>query len=288
MRFFLMCSLVLWIFNITFLHNKTAETSQILHQLCLKRLPSMTEHTDLVASLVCGKAFPDSPDKSLLINSSLIHLIVVSGAHFLVLEKLLTLLKLSRMSQFLILGLYWVMTLCQPPGLMALLLWLLGTSSVISWPYRFQKVLAAGVLAFIINPALVFSASLYLSWLCCSTLSLFHKKTNPLVGAISIYLSLSWIGGWTPWAHPLGIFLNLTLGALLSLFLFPIALFSSMTHYGVHFLEFLLNLFFKVLLLFNLKMGPQEWVWSPTYWLYILGLHLGLHFFFKIKARSQI
>jgi len=72
-----------------------------LHELCIWQL----DHP-LNQSLACGKRWPSSTSKELLLNYNLIHLFVVSGAHALFFEKTLKFLGFNKSTQLFSLGLY--------------------------------------------------------------------------------------------------------------------------------------------------------------------------------------
>ena len=72
-----------------------------LHDLCLSQL----DHP-LNQALVCGKRWPNSEVKTLIINYNLIHLFVVSGAHALFFEKGLKALRFNKSFQLSTLGVY--------------------------------------------------------------------------------------------------------------------------------------------------------------------------------------
>src|SRR5688500_17879001 len=125
MRFFLILLTSLLFFGRFDMLNTASSQNFFLHQSCLRNIPENAESELLLRSLVFGATLKDPQLKKLLSDSALIHLIVVSGSHFIVLLWLLNILRIPSFLQFGVLFFYWLVTLVQAPGLFALLAWTL-------------------------------------------------------------------------------------------------------------------------------------------------------------------
>ena len=59
------------------------------HDFCILNLPKNSEAYAELKALVCAESFSNLSDSQLYISSGLIHLFVVSGAHFILIESAL-------------------------------------------------------------------------------------------------------------------------------------------------------------------------------------------------------
>jgi hypothetical protein len=276
MRLFLFVILILCVFSVTGLLNTFSRPSSPLHQMCIDRIPENTRFTHLLNSLVCGTPLNDPRMKALLVNSSLIHLVVVSGSHFLVLLILLKTCTRQRWLQFTLIFGYWIMTQAQAPGMLALLYWSLRQKTSAELRPD-QTILLAGLACLLIDPKLFNSQSLYLSWLCGIGLSLSKilPASNLLITQLTLYTLINLLGGWDEWSHPLGILMNATVGVALSFFLFPLGAFVVATQFG----ETLFDKMTLSLIWILKSFGPpsfehRHWLWNEWWWLWIASLHL--------------
>ena len=215
---------------------KLTEHSVTLHHICLLSLPRTLENLRSLEALVCGKNMQDLELKHLLVQSSLIHIFVVSGSHFIFLRKILAHLPILRMCPLLILSLYAMITLCQPPSLRALLfLSLVGLSE------RRKLFLSPSVLVFLssvicvaIFPHWLSSRSLLMSMMAALVIAVTsevrEKKNEKEAGNLrSLFFTQSilyLVMGFCLWGfsnlHPLSILINILLGPLIGMLLFPL------------------------------------------------------------------
>lgn len=289
MRFFFTLVLSLCFLSLLGLLNTASRPNSFLHRTCKSQVPQEMQSQKLLQSLVCGENLQDMQLKKLLTDSSLIHLIVVSGSHFLVLIWLLKCLRLTHWLQLILLLLYWLMTQAQAPGLFALLIWGLRQSHGPSFRSH-QRVLLAGLFCLLIQPRFFQSGSLYLTWLCCLGLTLASKRKEKLWGDpnILIYIFVNLFGGWTIWSHPLGFILNMTIGAFLSLVFFPLGIFVVLTHQGIRLFDQLTEMLHW--LLRNLGPAPidRDWAWSPNWWGILLILHISLQLSDQTRQQKKV
>ncbi|MBK7961609.1 MAG: hypothetical protein IPK04_10705 [Bdellovibrionales bacterium] len=276
MHVFLLSVLVLWIFSITGSLQTLSLPSSPFHHICVLRIQTVVKYSHFLDSLVCGTPFNDLKLKSLFINSSLVHLVVVSGSHFLVLLILLKFCTTQPWVQLSVIISYWLITQTQPPGMLAILFWSLRQKTSAELRPD-QMVLLCGLGCFLVNPRLWHSPSLYLSWLCSLGLSLAQvtSVSNILRPQLIIYTLINLIGGWDQWSHPLGILINATIGTLLSLFLFPLGAFVVVTQQG----GFIFDRMTSSLIWILKSFGPpplddRHWIWNEWWWLWIASLHI--------------
>lgn len=216
------------------LHEKLTEQSQAFHNICLQSLPTTVEKLGSLEALVCGKNMHDPELKELLSQSSLIHIFIVSGSHFLFLYKILARVPILRRFPLFPLSLYALATLCQAPALRALVFLALVelarrkkffTPSVL-------LVLLSGVFCLCLFPQWLASRSLLMSLLAALVMALmsdyFGKNRETLPALFATQGLLYVVMGFCLWGfsslHPLGILFNLTLGPLIGGLLFPLAL----------------------------------------------------------------
>lgn len=245
-----------------------------LQHWCLSSMPVQQADQALWQALVCARPFPASSEwKFWLQISGLIHLFVVSGSHFIVLQRVLEKLRLPRFLQFFILWLYNAMTGFSAPGTRACM--------ALSFSFLFkirseQKLFAVAIFCLALQPSWATSYSFWLSWLA----SLILIVIPPF--KIDLLRNLIFYGVWltlgfsiSPWAIPM----NLIVGPFISWVLFPLAFLSyipgisGLFHYCVIFLQ-------KILESIS---GKSEMLIFPTFITHLAGLVLLTHFILQIR-----
>jgi predicted membrane metal-binding protein len=220
--------------------------------LCRGLLP-VSVHFELYSGLICGTNLPANVDKQAFLDTGLIHLMVVSGAHLLFLEALLV--RAPSWIRFPLLGTYCWMTGFGPPVVKAFAhrvfeLWLRPRY------WRPIQVEAVAVLSLLLlQPAWLMSRSFQMSWMCSLALYLprwFHYRKFDQ--AVKSYFMLFVFTG----ASLLSIAWNTLLAPFVGMILFPICL-------SVIPLPFLLPVVDGVwdLFLWLLSAGPQS---LPSEW----------------------
>ncbi len=184
-------------------------------------MPTQIAEKVLWQALVCARPIPSQEKwKTYLQVSGLIHLFIVSGSHFLVLQWLLRKLRTPRSFEFFILWFYNAVTGFSAPGTRACL----GISMAFFFKVKEeQKLLAIALLCLALEPSWIRSHSFWLSWL--ASLILFvtpRMKIEILRNFIfyGVWLSLGFSISF--WSVPL----NLILGPFISWVLFPLAFLS--------------------------------------------------------------
>lgn len=208
--------------------------AESLHNGCLRALPESLLHRASLEALVCGKNLTNAPLKNLLLQSSLIHIFVVSGTHFLLLHKILACVFRSRWIPFLPLAIYALATLCQPPGFRSFCFLLFVEAA------RHHKYFCSPVVL-IFASALV-SVAVFPEW--ASSRSLLMSLTAALVICVAsefwgdekdtipalfwsqslIYFFMAFCLWGFSNLHPLSIAVNMILGPFIGLVIFPLAL----------------------------------------------------------------
>lgn len=213
---------------------KLSQHAVLAHHFCLQMLPTAVENHGSLEALVCGKNMHELELQQLLAQSSLIHVFIVSGSHFLFLHKVLAKIPVVRFCTLFLLSLYCLATLCQPPAVRSLLFLLL-----ISFAKRRQLFTSPVILIFIscafsvcIFPQWITSRSLLMSLLAALTVGVMSEYWGKLRNTISalaltqsaVYLVMAVCLWGFSTLHPLSIFLNISLAPLIGGLIFPLAL----------------------------------------------------------------
>ena len=210
--------------------NLLAEQIEFLNSVCLSWIPLM-EHNELPKSFVCGARLASPSLKQAFKTTALIHLVVISGAHLLVLEELLCSWKRLQKQTLLItflLGVYVLFSGANPPATRS---WV---SLVLRWDNKKYKLgatpllisLASGILTLLFQPQWITSLSFTLSWSASVSLAIlrqFSPQSGLLQRQIFIYLIMGvpLLALGVP--HPVTVFINIWVAPLLSHLLFPLS-----------------------------------------------------------------
>lgn len=214
------------------LHIHLAPISNYLQNICFAAVAN-SPHSDLQKALVCGINLPqNSAWQKTLIQTGLIHLVVVSGSHFIVLLLSLEWLagkfriqqKAFKFTSWIVLLLYALTTGLQAPAIRALF-----GLALTDFSYFFRLNLSrlhiliySVLLSLAFAPAWYASLSLILS--ATATLALLaHPHAKIFTKQCLVFLLLLPALASLQTAHPIHIVSNLVLGPLLSLILLPVA-----------------------------------------------------------------
>lgn len=210
----------------TGLHTKLADFAMPFHQACVANSPS-SQFENFYQAIVCGRSLEPSSFTFDLRVSGLLHLIVVSGSHFLVLLSVMKLVfsgRLSVIAQFLALLLLTLVTQFQAPGVRALFhigLQNLNKKWKLNW-LPSQTCLLTGLLSLTFCPDWWSSPSLRLSW--AASLALSVNPQDILRTQLRIYLFLFPLLLPFSFSHPISVPINLLLSVPLGFLLFPLSL----------------------------------------------------------------
>ncbi|MGZ3769492.1 MAG: ComEC/Rec2 family competence protein [Bdellovibrio sp.] len=216
--------------------KSTTIISQHLHQKCLLSLPQKAQNLDDLASLVCGEKITDTKLNENLRKTSLLHIFIVSGSHLILLDELLSILKIPVFLRFLFLVFYSLCVGWQPPAVRALLGLLFRQwfrNKKIFFPSDIT-VLITGLATLILFPQWWSSSSLVMSW--CAALALSFPAILRIKSAwqrlILSQFSIFFFMSAPLWGlgslHPLSILYNLILAPTVSYILLPISFLAAL------------------------------------------------------------
>jgi len=204
--------------------------SEKLHTWCIQRIyHSRPDQTDIYLALLCGKKLPTGALRDVFTHVGLIHLMVVSGAHLIFLEKMWLKLPHWPFKNIFIsvsLVVYALMAGLHPPVFRALISFFLHR-----FVKRFQLfwssywvIMLSGVLSLVFNPKWVSSTSLQLSLI--GAMGFVSSRYHKLLSCVLCYaLLLPVLSQWTS-IHPLTAGVNWIFYPLISITLFPLSVFS--------------------------------------------------------------
>lgn len=298
--FFLVLLFAIALRSPDFLLEKSLQPiSERLNSSCQNQITSQMKYSSLMKSLICGNPLTDPNLKEALKSSHLIHLVIISAGHFLWLEKILVLLRIHRFLRLFIFSIYGFATLLQPPAFRflaqrsfdeALDLFQLHLKS-------HQRIFLSALTCLFVFPSWANSVSFLLSWGCALSLQLSGLfvlgKKNSFQSLfrqqLYFFLFLSpWmiqLGNW----HPLQILSQFFLAPLFLAILFPLGILSLFFHsLGTSF-DAVVDLILPWLVTFQKVKASTETPQIPViyFWIYLCGLHLGLHFFYVLIQRQK-
>ncbi len=268
--------------------KNTSMMSEHFHEKCLQILPTRAKHHASLASLVCGEKITDQELKIDLSKTSLIHIFVVSGSHLLLIDELLSILKIPVYLRFLFLGIYSLLVGWQAPAVRALCG--LGVRILLlrkSLPFPNDLIVALtgfGVLT--LFPAWWNSLSFLMSW--CAALALCWPSllriqsswVRAFVSQISIFLFMSAPLWGLGSLHPLSVIYNLFLAPVVSYILLPLGFIVTALNSLTFVFDFAMDFFIRVLPLLSepieLKKGVTPTI--GTLWGWIFSWHIIFHF----------
>ena len=200
---------------------------QELNRLCLQRVSAEDPWTVIYSAIVCGERLPEGELKKTFIALGIIHLMVISGAHLIFLERAWRLLPAFRFKDSLLalfLLTYSLSAGLKPPvlrALFSLLLARLNKELKLFWsPYL--RVCISGLLCLLCQSGWFHSLSLQLSWIASMGMS------NPYFSRIksciiTFLLILPIVSSWSS-VHPLSIIINWLIAPVAGSLLLPLSL----------------------------------------------------------------
>ena len=225
----------------------TLETLFAGPDYCLKFVPEST-HRDLYAALVCGVNLDGGEVKALFVDSGLIHILVVSGAHLVTIERLTKRWPIALTSAALA-GYAWL-TGFGAPIVRA------GVARVIRSPAgargfsTLQIEFLTSALIVVAYPPWLASRSFLMSWLCVLALKTPLPRTRwpALTDGLRCYVLLY------PFSlsHPLTVLWNCVVAPLIGGILFPLAAAACVLPYVATGVDFAWSA-----LLWLLRVGPR-------------------------------
>jgi competence protein ComEC len=244
MWIFSLCCLFFILFSPLTLVSFFSRHFVFLQQWCFDSMPVGQADGILWQALVCAKEFPSENHwKSSLQITGLIHLFVVSGSHFIVLQWLLQKLRTPRAVQILVLWFYNAATGFSAPGTRACI------SISCSFLFKIrseQRVWAVALICLALEPTWCTSYSFWLSWLASLILIVSPQmKLNVIRNSLFYFVWILLGFSLSVWSIPM----NILMGPFVSWILFPLAFLSYIPgvevlfHWGVQVLDFALSRF---------------------------------------------
>lgn len=270
------------------LHDFASAISQNFHKKCIGIISEESRHRSSLSSLVCGEKITDENLKTNLSRTSLIHIFVISGSHLILLDQLLSILRIPVYLRFLFLLFYSLIAGWEAPAVRALLG--LGLRQA----FKFKKlyfpadlmVLLTGFTCLILFPTWWQSLSFLMSWcaaLALTTPGIFRVRNSlhqMLYSQFAIYffmLAPLWGLGSL---HPLSVLYNLFLAPAVSFVLLPLSFLTIPVSALVPVFDSLMDGFNGILpyLAEPILLAPGTTPTLGILWLWIFSWHLILHF----------
>ena len=243
-----------------------------IHSQCLDLISFDSSWKSIYKALICGEKLPQGHLKEFFSKGGLIHLMVISGAHLLFLEKFWKKLPIpytvKTLSLYVILTLYALGALLYAPITRALFAFCLfrfsESKKLFSNPAMVTHL--SGFLCLIYNPSWINSLSLQLSWL--ASLSQ-NTETSLKRCFLTYFIIFPIINRWQE-IHYLTIIINWLLSPLIGAVLFPLSFLSVFFHSLVPLTDSLWSIVFNALQIIEffppsisfLKFSISEkWTW---------------------------
>lgn len=286
MKFFIIFTLwALWAPTPNLL-NVLSPIVQHAHNFCFTFQPQNISQPEIWRALVCGENLSNkNSTKNDFIFSQLIHLIVVSGSHFLVLFGILNFLKTPPLLSGFVMIIFALATGFQPPsvrGLIAILISIYSYKHKVL-PHGDQRSLLTLFICLMLQPLWIESWSLFLSAICALALNAKLPKISSHAKVFTLLLPIEAL--WNQ-VNPLGLLTNYLLADMIGWILFPLALLSILpiTYFCVpydFFVQFLTLLLKKISIEFNPVKSTitlQLQTVPFSYWIYLIFIHSFVHF----------
>ena len=263
-----------------------------IHEWCVQRLPA--ENKIIYSALLCGEKLPEGEIKNTFISLGVIHLMVISGAHLIFLEKLWNILPAFRLKKTLLvifLLLYSMSAGLNPPvlrALFSLLLARINKELKLFWsPYL--RVHISGLLCLLCQISWFQSLSLQLSWIASMGMSN-HRISRLQSCTLTFLLILPIVSSWGG-IHPFSIFINWLLTPLAGCILLPLSLLVIPFPFVRFFTDALWGYFLQIMnllkpLVDNNKITLNESLSSFQIWIYICIIFILLHTFHVHSMRN--
>ena len=265
------------------------------HFFCLRFLPPESRALAELKALVCAENFSTLNESQLYISSGLIHLFVVSGAHLLLIERLLRKSKLNSTTIFITLVLYTFACNLGAPVVRCLLAFGLNfflVSKNIRWPTHF-RLLIIGLATLCFNFNWINSISLQMSWLAAflvllgenffKSRSAFFKQSLFFVTLLPTIMYFQIPGAGT-------ILLNILFAPVLEFILFPLGIFTWFFGPAHRLFDLAIQVFKSVLtyleLDFQIQLAEPSAKLTIGNWVLLFTLHLVFHLLHIQKART--
>lgn len=278
-----------------FFYLPAQRLAQYLHAECLQNISAGNEVLmPIYSALICGERLPEGMLKKTFISLGVIHLMVISGAHLIFIEKAWKFLphfRFKNTSFVFFLLLYAFSAGLSPPILRALFSFVLTRINKkwkLFWsPYT--RVHISGLLCLLCEQTWIHSLSLQLSWV--ASLGMANPRLSRWKSCILTYLLiLPLVSSWSN-AHPFSIVVNWLIAPLASCVLLPLSLLTLPFPFLRLFTDIVWQWFLQLLNFLRpltehrgIELAPFS---SFTLWIYIALLFIVLEKFFIYHRRWQ-
>lgn len=265
------------------------------HFFCLQYLPTSSHSIPELNALVCAQNFNNLANSQFYISSGLIHLFVVSGAHLILIEKMLNKFKQRQTYILAVLIIYGFICNLNAPVVRCLLAFTLNAffhGKNIKWPAHF-KLLIIGFLSLSFNYNWICSLSLQMSWIAAFLVVLgehFYKESSILFKQSLFYITLLPTVIFFQIPSPVVILLNIVLAPVLEFILFPLGLVIWFFNFLYPLFDLLILFFKSILRHLELDFQIQDYEMPPNLifynWCLIFTLHAVFHLAHVYKKRK--
>ncbi len=273
------------------LSTKVINWTLPLQSLCAQALPE-SKFQFFTQSLVCGIRLDEPMAKNLFLQTGLLHLVVVSGAHLIFLEQFLKkIFQKIPQKAFIIcifLFIYSLFTGFKAPVARALTQYLFNRLLQIKKFYltQTQTTHLSGWFLLILFPEWADSISLLLSWsatFVLSALSECHLRKKIILSNTLVYLFIiPYLISFTQIPHPTSILFNSLISPIIGATLLPLGILSIAIPPLSHLSDWLLYSLFTLLDLFSNSIS------GTIIWIKIDLLHQWWIFFFLTQTYQFI
>lgn len=279
------------------LHNSLTNFSLEAQKICLNWSQTNAKNQDIIDAFICGKNNTLENQSLIFQKTSLIHLFVISGSHFLVLNFILSFLRIPLFIRLILLFVFCIFSGGAPPAMRAFLsiLFFSGAFKYSKQIPQDLKTLIVGLLCLTLFPGWYKSISLILSWYAALALSfnfVLYKKSriNQIIFTqVIVFLFMSIPLSYFSSIQPISIVFNLIFAHFLGSFLFPLALVCVFFHP----LTYLFDLTFDGVVFIIRPYAQELGTYHPRIhfdifylWIILLILHYSIHLF-RVQYKQQ-
>lgn len=303
MKFILIAVFILSMTETKMLKAFCAKVTSVFHQRCLNLTNEAEKFKFELDAIVCGHSIQASSHSFEIKKLGVIHIFVVSGAHFITLQFFLTGIfsqvirrssqnskRLRLILEHIFLGSFLLITGFCAPALRSMI--------QISWRSRTPSlsskwlILGSGLLCALLIPSSQYF-SLQLSWLCALILSIPGAKGIPglFLKSVAVFLGCAFLLSPLSSSSLMCILANLFLAPLIAFGLFPLGILAKLIPQTSLLFDSLLQFFYFIGELIGPDFYLQSWGRSPSIqvgWILIGCLHLSLHLYSVQQRRKGV
>ena len=270
---------------------------RLLHQACVDRVLSSGEGLwpEVYSALLCGENLQTPRVRRVFVSVGVIHLMVISGAHLIFIEKAFGCFPKFPFKNFILcvlLCLYALSAGLRPPVLRALfsLLLVYSIRRFKGFMSPYLRVQISGLLCLVCEGGWYQSLSLQLSWL--ASMGMCRRDFSRLKSCTLTYLLLLPIISQWGGSHPLSILVNWLVAPLASCLLLPLSFLSLLFPSFRFVTDRLWTWFIEGLNRLQPLMENQDVIWLPRLssfqiWLYIVVVFMVLQMALTAHRRGM-